>query len=836
MTDPLSRSLDERNRFLVQLDDATRPLESPEEITRTAARLLGIQLRANRCAYADVEPDQDTFNLTGDYNSGVDSIVGRYTFAQFGAECLRLMRAGEPYIVVDSETDARTQDVRNSYRMTRIRAVICVSLLKSGRFVAAMAVHTVAPRDWTAQEVELVQLVASRCWESIERTRVTRELRDSERRLRLAQNAGRIGTFEWDIVSGQVHWSPELERLFGVEPGAFDGTLDGWAKRCVPKDAARISDEIEQVVRRQQDAYDYEFRAILPDGARRWLRGQAQFEYDTSGKPLRMLGVNLDIDEHKRATAALAESEARFRGVVQTTPECVKIVAPDGSLLFMNRAGLDMVEAQSEDAIADACVFDLIASEHRRHWQDQHQRVCAGERLSWEFEIVGFSGTRRWMETHAVPLPLPTGQMAQLAVTREITQRKRAEAEREKLLEAERVARTNAERASTLKDEFLATLSHELRTPLNAIVGWTHVLRSGAADPGVVREGLEVIARNARAQAQIVEDLLDMNGIMAGRLRLDVHQVDLAAVLNEALDSVRPAAEAKGVRLQSTLEPHSGPVSGDAGRLRQVFWNLLANGIKFTPRGGRVQVVLERVNSNIEVSVSDTGEGIQPEFLPYVFDRFRQADASTTRRHGGLGLGLAISRQLVELHGGSIRARSAGEGQGATFTVALPLVAVAPEEEVPEESRPGGHIPTPASLEHRITLKGVRVMMVDDEPDARELMQRLLESYGAQVVTAASAAEAFAYLSNGRFDVLVSDIAMPGEDGYAFLARVRALGRERGGNIAALALTAYARGEDRVRAVLAGFQMHIAKPVEAVELVTMVASLAGRTPADVRAT
>jgi signal transduction histidine kinase/ActR/RegA family two-component response regulator len=492
-----------------------------------------------------------------------------------------------------------------------------------------------------------------------------------------------------------------------------------------------------------------------------------------------------------------------------------------------------MVEAESEETVADMPMFDLIAPAQRRLWKENHERVCAGERLSWQFELIGLRGTRRWMEAHAVPLPLPTGQMAQLAVTREITQRKRAEAERESLLEAERIARTNAERASALKDEFLATLSHELRTPLNAIVGWTHVLRNGTPEAAVMREGLDVIARNARAQAQIVEDLLDMNGIMAGRIRLDVRPVDLAKVLNEALDSVRPAAEAKGVRLQSILDPNGGPVSGDPGRLQQVFWNLLANGIKFTPRGGKVQVILERVSSHLEISVADTGEGIPEHFLPHVFDRFRQADASTTRRHGGLGLGLAISRQLVELHGGTIRATSAGANQGARFIVNLPLSAVATGKEAPgAEGRAMPRAPgPPASLDDRITLEGVRVLMVDDEADARDLVRRLLEDYGAQVATAASANEAFEQLSANRFDVLVSDIGMPGEDGYAFLRRVRALGPDHGGNIAALALTAYARTDDRVRAVLAGFHMHIPKPVEAVELVTMVASLAGRAPA-----
>jgi len=695
LNDVIRSSPDERNRFLVELDDATRSLESPEEITQTAARLLGVYLDVNRCAYADVEPDEDTFNLTGDYNSGVPSIVGRYTFTQFGAECLRLMRADEPYVVTDSETDPRTEQVRDSYRLTRIRSVICVPLRKKGRFVAAMAVHQITRREWTDDEVELVRRVASRCWESIERARITHELRESERRLRLAQRAGRIGSFEWDIVTGSIHWSPDLERMYGLGAGMFDGNFAAWRKRCEPEDGERIAAEILQILGRQQELYDYEFRALLPDGTCRWLRWQAQFEYSPEGVPLRMLGVNLDIDEHKR------------------------------------------------------------------------------------------------------------------------------------LLEAERLAREEAERAGALKDDFLATLSHELRTPLNAILGWTHVLLANKADPARAREGLEVIARNARAQAQIVEDLLDMNRIMAGRLRLEVRRADLPIIINEALDSVRPAAEAKGVRLQAVLDPNAGPVSGDPGRLQQVFWNLLSNGIKFTPKGGKVQVTLARVGSQAEVSVTDSGEGIAPAFLPFVFDRFRQADASTTRRHGGLGLGLAISKQLAELHGGSIRAHSGGANAGATFTVSLPLAALLSDPVAPAEARPA--TPRASPVDEHVSLHGVRVLMVDDEVDTRSLLGHLLEDHGAQVSAAASGEEAFNLLLTDRFDVLVSDIGMPGEDGYAFLKRVRALGAESGGDIAAVALTAYARAEDRVRAIRAGFQMHIAKPVEPVELLTMVASLAGRT-------
>jgi PAS domain S-box-containing protein len=406
-------------------------------------------------------------------------------------------------------------------------------------------------------------------------------------------------------------------------------------------------------------------------------------------------------------------------------------------------------------------------------------------------------------------------------------ERRRNEAAREQLLSSERAARADAERASHMKDEFIATLSHELRTPLNAILGWSQILAQ-SQDSRDLSEGLRTIERNARAQTQIIEDLLDMSRIINGKVRLDVQRVDLAPVVQSAVEAVRPAADAKGVRLQVVLDPLAGPVSGDPGRLQQVFWNLLSNAVKFTPRDGRVQVLLERVNSHLEVSVIDTGEGITPDFLPHVFDRFRQADASSTRRHGGLGLGLSIARQLVEMHGGSVRAKSAGLGHGATFTVALPLMPIQGEPAPATERRHPRSAGDPAGRDACAEIAGVKVLVVDDEPDARALMKRLLEACDARVIVAASAAEAINLLQSQRPDVLVSDIGMPQDDGYALIRQVRALPPQSGGQTPAVALTAYARSEDRVKAVMAGFQHHVAKPVEPAELIAMIASLAQR--------
>jgi PAS domain S-box-containing protein len=411
-------------------------------------------------------------------------------------------------------------------------------------------------------------------------------------------------------------------------------------------------------------------------------------------------------------------------------------------------------------------------------------------------------------------------------VVRDVTEQMRLEDQREELLAAEREARAEAERVGRMKDEFLATLSHELRTPLNAIAGWAQLIRTGRLPDADARQAVEVISRNAQAQKQLIEDLLDMSRIISGKVRLDVQRVDLAAVVAAAVESVQPTAEAKGVRLEKVIDPHAGPVSGDPNRLQQVVWNLLTNAIKFTPRGGKVQVTLERVNSHLEVCVSDTGAGIRPEFLPHVFDRFAQADASTTRRHGGLGLGLSIVKQLVEMHSGQVRAKSPGEGLGSTFIVALPLAVIRHDGE--RGVHPAAAAADAGPEAEPVTLDGLRVLVVDDDPDGRELVRRVLGASGATVVTAGSAAEGLEAVERERPDVIVSDIGMPGVDGYEFIRRVRALGRGRGGAAPAVAVTAFARSEDRRRALRAGYQSHVAKPMDAAELVEVIASVAGR--------
>lgn len=398
-------------------------------------------------------------------------------------------------------------------------------------------------------------------------------------------------------------------------------------------------------------------------------------------------------------------------------------------------------------------------------------------------------------------------------IARDITAEKSA---RDKLIHA------HAEllRADQMKSEFLATLSHELRTPLNAILGWTQVLKeTNYEDRDELSRAVEIIERNARAQAQMIQDLLDVSRIVSGKVTLDIRQLDLPAVVEAALQSLHPAAQAKHIKVSSAFSSVEGFVMGDKDRLQQVVWNLVSNALKFTPKGGRVHVTICRRNSHVEIAVSDNGQGIRAEFLPHVFERFRQADASTTRRHGGLGLGLSIAKQLIEMHGGEIRADSAGEGKGSTFTIAIPIMASRPVPASSGATSPGGDSDTV----ERFTLDRVRVLALDDEPDSLELVRRILESRNAEVRTAESASKALEMLEDFKPDIILSDVGMPEMDGYEFIRRVRAH-RDRA-STPAVALTALARSEDRTRALKAGFQTHVAKPVEPAELVAVVASL-----------
>ena len=540
----------------------------------------------------------------------------------------------------------------------------------------------------------------------------------------------------------------------------------------------------------------------------------------------------------------------QFLEFARLLPEPVLLILGNGQILAANPSFSRMVGLHCQ-TLQKKMLFDLVTNpseqvkQYLRNCSSSREMVLGSLTLSanngetclcrsegaairpWSLESPALILLRlKNKESASSRFILLNKKLDELA--KEIRQRQRAEEERAQLLVQEQKARAEAENLNRLKDEFLSTVSHELRTPLNAILGWSQILRARRADAATMNRALETIERNARSQAQLIDDLLDISRIITGKIRLNVHTVELLPVIEAAMDTVRPTTDTKNIRLQSVLDPAAGPVLGDSERLQQIVWNLLSNAIKFTPKRGRIQVCLQRINSHVEIVVTDTGQGISAEFLPYVFERFRQADSSITRSFGGLGLGLAIVRKLVELHGGTVHADSPGEGQGATFTVKLPLMAVGPKAIEPERVHPavGGSVPFECSPR----LDGLRILIVDDDADIRDLLTYTLEVCGAEVMAAASADEAISALteSSTPMDILISDIGMPDEDGYALLRRVRALEPENGGGIPAIALTAYARTQDRRAALLAGFQSHVAKPVEAAELIAVIANLAGR--------
>ncbi|MBV8780962.1 MAG: PAS domain S-box protein [Phycisphaerae bacterium] len=566
------------------------------------------------------------------------------------------------------------------------------------------------------------------------------------------------------------------------------------------------------------------------DGAYRWHLIRALAIHDAGGAIVRWFGTCTDVHDQRVRDNALRVSEARLADIVRSSLDCIIGMDADGKIIEWNPAAEAVFGYGRASAVGREMATLILPPEMRSQYRQAMTRYLEtgessiiGRRL--EFTALRKDGTAFPVELSITPTQLGD-QQTFTGFCRDITDRRQAEAEREELLARERAARGEAEQANRMKDEFLATLSHELRTPLNAILGWIQILRSGGTEEEIA-EGLAIIERNARAQTQIIDDLLDMSRIISGKIRLDVQKVELAETVEAAIGTVRPAAVAKDIRIQAILDPLPHPVSGDPNRLQQVFWNLLSNAVKFTPKGGRIQVRQQRINSHIEVSVHDSGAGISSEFLPHVFDRFRQADASTARRHGGLGLGLAIVKQLVELHGGFVQAASDGLDKGSTFTVVLPQMVVVPDGRESVRRHPESHHVHVGESEC-VQISGVRVLVVDDEHDARMLVKRLLEDCDAVVSLAVSATEAMEMLSNNEFDVLVSDIGMPGEDGNSLIKRVRQLPPNYG-KVPALALTAYARAEDRVRSVVSGFHAHIAKPVEPAELIAMVASLAGRT-------
>src|SRR5579863_8345948 len=661
-------------------------------------------------------------------------------------------------------------------------------------------------------------------------------LQESEQRFRLLVETVRdYAIFMLDPNGFILTWNAGAERFKGYKAHEIIG--QHFSRFYPPEDLARRLPDHELVIAREKGVFEDEGWRVRKDGSLFWANVVITAMRNRRGELIGFAKITRDLTQRRTHEEDLRRSEERFRLLVEGVSEyAIFMLDANGRVATWN-VGAERIKGYKASEIIGQHFSTFYPRDARESgWPDHELRVAAEKGSfvdnGWR---VRKDGTTFWANVTITALRDDTGQLIGYAkLTRDMTEAKRVEAvqvtnqQREEMLDAERSARMAAQRATRLKDEFLATLSHELRTPLSAILGWTQVLLRGDVPKGPEEQkrAIEVIDRNARAQVQLIDDLLDLSRIMTGKIRLDLHQISFGSVIEAAVASATPAAQAKGIRLTAILGATKDIVSADNTRLQQVVWNLLTNAIKFTSKGGQVHVLLQRVNSHIELSVSDTGIGIPASYLPQVFDRFSQKDSSTTRAFGGLGLGLAICKQLVELHGGSIRAASQGEGKGATFTVHLPLsIAHLDDRSTPRihptaETQAGEMLSLPR-------LEGVHAFVVDDEPDARSLLRRMLEDQGARVTSFGSAEDALATLKATKPTILVCDVGMPKMDGYQLIRALRAQ-EARGDRIPALALTAFARAEDRKRSLVAGYQAHLTKPFDVAEFILVVANLVAR--------
>jgi two-component system CheB/CheR fusion protein len=620
--------------------------------------------------------------------------------------------------------------------------------------------------------------------------------------------------------------NPAFYKTFKVLPGETNGSLIyelGNGQWNIPK----LREFLEDILPRHSFFDDFEvthdFESI---GRRTMLLNARQLNTDDPNAPKRILLAIDDITESK-LLEAVCRSEIRYRRLFEAAKDGVLIVDPhtrritDANPFMTEMLGYTREEFLEKE-LCEIGLFPNLETCDAAFRELRQKGVFRDDNLRVETKV----GETRTLEMASNLYEEEGHQVIQCNV-RDITTRKQAEEDRRQLLAREQAARQEAEAANRAKDDFLATVSHELRTPLSAILGWSRLLCTQKPDGATAVRGLESIERNAMVQAQLIEDILDVSRIVAGKMSLESRPIDLAQIINAAIDTARPAADAKSIQIQTHFDPDIGLVSGDPGRIQQVVWNLLSNAVKFTPNGGRVDIQLERLDSDAQITVSDTGKGISADFLPVIFDRFRQADSTSTRQYGGLGLGLAIVRQIVEMHGGSVRAESRGEGQGATFAVRMPIKGIAGKENATPRGRlvfPTTGKATPFVCPPQIY--GVRVLLVDDQPDTLEMLRSTLEQQcGAEVRTSADVATALEMFEQSKPDVLVSDIAMPGEDGYALIAKVRALEQQGGKRTPAIALTAYVRVEDRARALHAGYDRFVPKPIEPDELLATLVSL-----------
>jgi PAS domain S-box-containing protein len=813
------------SQFLNQLDAQLQQLSSADEILWETISRLGEYLNVDRCVWHGVNLTENLVSVEQEWRqTDVPNAVGVHQLSDFISPELQIQhQAGQVIVISDVTTNVCTAFLAANYTSFGARALILVPCLSEGHWVAVLAVTAKTVRHWRSDEVSLLQETAARLWSVIEHTRVVQQLHQNEAEFRQLANA-----------MPQIVWISKAD-------GALEFINDRWTEYtgltlAQSRDRTLIDKLIPPAENQQlyanfvqaqetRSPYQAEFRLIQPDGSYFYFLARAVPLLDQQGQVYKWYGTSTDITSLKQLEVELRQKNAILDVINESAPAPIFVKDRQGHIIYANPATLEVLGKSVAEVIGYRDC-DLYPN------PEDAARVMANDRRIMEagqMEVVEESpdGIRTFLGMK-VPYRNETGDVIGLiGISNDITDRVQLERDREQLLHQEQAAREAAENANRIKDEFLAVLSHELRSPLNPILGWSKLLQSRKFDEARTAEALATIERNAKLQSELIEDLLDVSRILQGKLSLNPCPINLVSTIQAALETVRLAAEAKFIQIETYLDLEVGLVSGDAARLQQVVWNLLSNAVKFTPNRGRVEIALRSIEDHAQITIRDTGKGIDPHFLPHVFDYFRQEDSAITRKFGGLGLGLAIVRQIVEMHGGTVSVESQGENQGATFTVQLPvmqqIMPIVPEPICAQINTENTEMP----------LDKIKILLVDDDTDAREFQAFLLEQSGAKVTAVTSGLEALQVLDQSIPEVIISDVGMAKMDGYMLMQQIRSReaaqsdpsSLDQEGTIPAIALTAYAGEIDQTKALQAGFQMHITKPVEPERLISAIVRL-----------
>ena len=706
-------------------------------------------------------------------------------------KCLEMIHPEDRHLVRSKLAAALANQTQYSIEYRVIRADDSVS------WIAAKG------RGVYNQDSEAVSMIGT-VQDISDRKETDRRLKQNEQLLQLALKNAKAGLWDWDLIAQEITWSPENYELYGIDTSIKPLRYQDWEHTLHPEDLAASNVEIQKVLSGESKELGVEFRIVHPQKGIRWILGVGDVTCNQKGEPIRLSGINLDITSLKETEAAfqrskqdLKQREHELELITEIIPQQIWTAGKDGHIDYINQrwqnyTGLDLAQMRLKGWATIVHPEDFSAV--RESWI---KSIQTGTNFNIEARLRNADGTYRWFLSKARPLLDEEGQIIKWYGTN--TNINRIKELEEKL----RQQTKDLIYANQLKDDFLAIVSHELRTPLNPILGWAQLLAAGKLDSDRIAQGIAIIERNARLQAQLIDDLLDVSRILRDKLKLNKTPLNLEFIIRSAISTVQLPAEAKSIAIETVFEPNIGQVLGDAGRLQQIVWNLIANAIKFTPANGRVFVTLKRINTQAVIEVKDTGKGIEPKFIPYVFDRFRQENSANTREFGGLGLGLAIVKHLTELHGGTVAVSSLGLNRGATFSVKLPLMNLPISESINVNSFDD------AVRSNRFA--GLTMLVVDDEADSLDILTLVLQQEGAEVISATSALEALEVLNRITPDLIVSDIGMPDTDGYALIKQIRAL--PQGANIPAIALTAYAAEIDTQQSLDAGFQAHLAKPI-----------------------